>query len=173
MPRTQGGYNPYNQGHTVDVPLTVVVAAHSDGDSIGALMTVTVDLGKEYKGVELRAISIFDNGNKENASTLYLFREKPSAFADGVAWVMPIADLKMFPPGHKGIVINKSDWEDFDVSDDSGSTISLAVKSITDGGGLDLRNGTPSTFYARLIDNTGFTPDAVDDWSVLFHFWID
>ncbi len=45
MPRNVGGYNPYNQGHTVDVPLTVVAEAHSSGDSIGALMTITVDLG--------------------------------------------------------------------------------------------------------------------------------
>ena len=169
--RTQGGYNPYNQGHTVDVPLTVVAEAHSSGDSIGALMTVTVDLGKAWKGCELRAVSIFDNGNKANASTLYIFREEPSAFADGDAWVMPVADLKMMPPGHKGIAIITSDWEDFATSDES--TISVAVKAITEGGGLDLRNGTPSTFYARLIDNTGFTPAAVDDWSVLFHFWID
>jgi len=170
MPRGQGGYNPYNQGHTVEVPIVVVAEAHSSGDSIGPLLTVTLDLGKSWLGAELRAITLIDAGAKGNASTLYVFKEQPSAFADGVEWVPLIADLKMLPPGHKGIVINAGDWETFTTSDES--TVDIAVKNNLNIG-LDLRGGTPSTFYARLIDNTGFTPAAVDDWTALFHFWID
>ncbi len=170
MTRTQGGYDPYNQGHTVKVPLTVAVNAHTDGDVIGGLQTVTVDLRKAWKGAELRAISVIDAGAKANAVTLYLFRELPSTIADDVAWIPLIADVLMMPPGHKGVTISSADYDTITTSDEG--TISIAVKDSLNIG-LDLRAGTPNTFYAYLVDNTGFTPAAVDDWSVLFHFWID
>jgi len=169
MARNIGGFNPYNQGHTVTKDLTVAVNLHTSGDTIGGLQTITVDLGKSWFGSELRAVSIIDNGAKANASTLYLFRELPSAFADDIAWVPLRADIAKFPPGHKGVVINAGDWETFTTSDEG--TISVAAKSLSLG--LDLRAGVASTFYAYLIDNTGLTPVAADDWSLFYHFWID
>lgn len=168
--KPQGGFNPYNQGHTVEVNLAVAVNLHADGDTIGGRIKVTVDLSKSWKGCELLGVSIIDNGAKANASTLYIFRELPSVFADDVEWVPLRADLAMLAPGHKGLVINAGDWETFTTSDKS--TVSVAAMSI-DNIALDLRNGIPSTFYAYLIDNTGFTPAAVDDWSLYFHFRID
>lgn len=164
------GYNPYNQGHTVEVDLTVAVNAHSSGDTIGGRQTVTVIADKSWQGCELLGVSIIDNGAKANASTLYLFRKLPSLFADDIAWVPVRADIAMFPPGHKGIVINAGDWETFTTSDKG--TISVAAKSIT-GVGLDLRSGVANTFYAYLIDNTGLTPAAATDWTLIYHFRID
>jgi len=163
-------YDVFNQGHTVEVALPVAVNAHTSGDVIGGLQTITVALTPSWHGCELLGVTLIDSGAKGNASTLYLFRELPSTIADDAAWTPLLADVKMMPPGHKGIVIAAGDWTTITTSDEG--TISVAAKSASVIG-LDLRNGIASTFYAYLVDNTGFTPAATDDWVALYHFRVD
>jgi hypothetical protein len=166
------GYSPYNKGRTIQLEITTTVAAHADNDVIGGLLTLTKDLGREWHGCELRAISLKDRGAQTNQFTLQIFRQLPSTIANGAAYAPLDADLAMRPPGHTGITIASGDFVEVTTSDE-GTITEAGINNINLG--IDVSDGTTSTFYAYLINSSGgaFTPIAVDDLTLFAHVWID
>jgi len=164
-------YDIYNQGHDISVPLTVTLSAYTQYDVVGGLQTVTKALGTAWHGCVLRAISLIDAGVQTNPFKLYIFKRLPSTIANDAAWATAvIADLLKMPPGNKGIDINTGTYETFTTGDEG--TVEIATVDELNIG-LDLRGGTPSTFYAYLVDQSTYNAVAVDDLTMIYHIWID
>ena len=164
-------FDIYNQGHDVTVALTVGTDAYTQYDVVGGLQTITKSLGTSWFGCVLRAVSIIDAGAQSNPFKLYIFKQLPSTIADDAAWATAtIADLQKMPAGHNGINFQTANYETYTTGDEG--TVTIATKADLNIG-LDLRGGTPSTFYAYLVDQDTFDAVAADDVTIVYHFWID
>jgi hypothetical protein len=166
------GYDNYNQGHRVDVDLTVDTDAYTALDVVGGLMTVTKDIHIEWFGCTLRAVTVRDSGAQDAAFKLYVFEQLPSTIADDASWnTAVLADLDKLATGKpEGIDVSAGLYVTHTTGDE-GTVSQAGVSNVNLD--LDLKSGTPSTFYAYLVCTGTPTFTAADDLRVSFYFWID
>lgn len=126
---------------TVDVALTVTLAAYTAGDVVGGLLTIPAT--HAAGGGTLRQVSITDAANQKEPYTLYLFDAAPTTIANDAAFAPDIADLKKIAGT---VAIAALDYTTV-------NSLAYAVKT-----GVDIEFAAPTgNLYAYLV--AGDTPD--------------
>lgn len=126
---------------TIDVPLTVTLAAYTALDVVGGLITINVH--SAGGGGVLRQLSIIDDADQKEPFSLYLFDQLPSTIANDAAFAPTVADLKKLIAK---VAIAALDYETLNSN-------AYALKT-----GLDIEFSAPDgNLYAYLV--AGDTPD--------------